>query len=52
MTLEVVAANGPHPRMRRRFQVVRGHYRGLRLGQLASLYAVGYNAFSCWLLRW
>ena len=52
MTLEAVAANGPHPRMRRRVQVVRGHHRGLRLGYLASLHAVGYNAVSYWLLRW
>lgn len=52
MTLEAVAANGPHPRMRRRAQAVRGHHRGLRLGQLASSYVVGYNAISGWLLRW
>ena len=52
MTLEAVAANGPHPRMRRRAQAVLGHHRGLCLDQLATLYAVGYNAVSRWLLRW
>ena len=50
VTLEAAAANGPHPRMRRRAQAVLGHHRGL--GQLATLYAVGYNAVNCWLLRW
>ena len=29
-----------------------GHHRGLRLCQLASSYAVSYNAVSSWLLRW
>ena len=52
VALEAAAANGPHPRMRRRAQAVLGHHRGLCLGQLATLYAVGYNAVSCWLLRW
>ena len=52
VTLEAAAANGPHPRMRRRAQAVLGHHRGLRLDQLATLYAVGYNAVSRWLLRW
>ena len=52
VTLEAAAANGPHPRMRRRAQAVLGHHRGLCLGQLATLYAVGYNAVSGWQLRW
>ena len=52
VTLEAAAANGPYPRMRRRAQAVLGHHRGLCLGQLVTLYAVGYNAVSRWLLRW
>ena len=52
VTLEAAAANGPHPRMRRRAQAVLGYHRGLCLDQLATLYAVGYNAVSRWLLRW
>ena len=52
MTLEAAAANGPHPRMRRRAQAVLGNHRGLCLGQLVTLYAVGFNAVSRWLLRW
>ena len=52
VTLEAAAANGPHPRMRRRAQAVLGHHQGLCPGQLATLYAVGYNAVSRWLLRW
>ena len=52
VTLEAAVANVPHPRMRRRAQVVLGHHRDLCLDQLAILYAVGYNAVSRWLLRW
>ena len=52
VTLKAAATNGPHPRMRRRAQAVLGHHRGLCLGQLAALYAMGYNVVSRWLLRW
>ena len=52
VTLEAAAANGPHPRMRRRAQAVLGHCRGLSIAQLAALYAVGRNAISRWLSHW
>ncbi len=45
-TLEAAAAQGPHPRMRRRAQAVLGHHRGVTMNQLATLYAVGRNAIS------
>lgn len=51
-TLEAAAAQGPHPRMRRRAQAVLGHHRGVSINQLATLYAVGRNAISRWLTRW
>ena len=51
-TLEAATAHGPHPRMRRRAQAVLGHRRGANIGQLATLFAVGYNTVSEWLRRW
>lgn len=51
-TLEAAAAQGPHPRMRRRAQVVLGHHRGATVHQLATLFAVGYNTVGIWLRRW
>jgi len=51
VTLEACAAHGPHPRMRRRAQAVRGHHRGLRMDPLAVHFAVGRNAVSRWLVR-
>ncbi|WP_143080257.1 helix-turn-helix domain-containing protein [Hymenobacter arizonensis] len=51
-TLEAAAARGPHPRMHRRAQAVLGHHRGSGIGQLAALFAVGYNTVSGWLRDW
>lgn len=51
-TLEAAASRGPHPRMRCRAQAVLGHHRGASIGQLARLFAVGYNTVSEWLRRW
>ena len=51
-TLEAAAAQGPHPRMRRRAQAVLGHHRGATVHQLATLFAVGYNTVGIWLRRW
>ncbi len=51
-SLAAAAAQGPHPRMRRRAQAVLGHHRGATVHQLATLFAVGYNTASIWLRRW
>lgn len=52
VTLEACSQHAPHPRQRRRAQAVLAHSRGLRLPQLARVFATSYQTAHGWLQAW